>query len=114
MNRYLVDPRTWLIGGVVTALLVVLLGWLILIGPELRIKVASLKAKSAKSDQYAATLRQAEAALPYDSGLPAFTRQLNAEALAAGVDLGSLVVSGVTPVETTTTGTASPGFVSSA
>jgi type II secretory pathway component PulM len=118
VNRHLADARTWLIGGAVVALLVVAVGWLLLIEPErsttsdlqdqtaqsqqqnalLRIKVATLKAKSAKADQYAAVLVQAQAALPSDSGLPTFTRQLDADADGAGVHLSSLVVSGVTPV----------------
>ncbi len=113
------SPRVWLVGGGLLALVIFALGWFVFVGPQLasagdlraqaattrqtneqlRTQVRSLEAKSTRLPQYTASLRSALAAVPYDSGLPAFTRQLNRQARANKVTVTSVVVAGVTPIE---------------
>lgn len=114
------DQRIWLAGGALIALVVVAISWLVLIGPKLssasdlddqalmsrqqnealQTRTDSLKAKSTQLSRYTSSLTAALASLPYDSGLPAFTRQLDAQAKAEGVTVDSLAVGAVVPVET--------------
>lgn len=116
--RRLRAPRIWLVGGALVATLLVALSWLMLIGPKLseahdlyaqsaasrqqndvlRAKTSSLKSKSTKVTRYTSALKAALASLPYDSGLPAFTRQLSSQGKANDVNVTSVVVGGVTPV----------------
>jgi hypothetical protein len=123
------DSRLWLGGGVLLALLISAVSWLVVIGPELasaaflREQTAAtsqkndrlqregdiLEAKHTELAKYTSSLRTALAALPYDSGLPAFTRQLNAQAAANSVVLTSVMVGAVAPV---TSATGSPKAVS--
>ena len=122
----LADQRIWVVGGAVAALLIVAVGWVGFAGPtfqkvgqvrdatvatraendDLMTATAVLRSKSGRLDRYTASLRNALAALPYDSGLPAFTRQLNAQGRAEGVSVGSVVVSGASPVEAARGGSA--------
>ena len=127
MDR-LQNKRFWLGGGAVAALLIVALGWFMFIGPEmssasdlrnqaaaarqqnalLQLKVTSLQKKSTQLSRYTDSLKTALSALPFDSGLPAFTRQLSAQANSHQVSITSVVVGGITaiaagaPVATTT------------
>lgn len=118
------DRRVWLGGGAVAALLIIVAAWFLLIHPErsdaanlrdqaagtrtsntqLQSKVATLRAKNAKLDQYTASLRKALETLPFDSGLPAFTRQLSAQAGADHVSLVSITVGGISPANSTAAG----------
>jgi hypothetical protein len=97
--------QIWIGVGVLGVLLVVVLAWFALIGPELASatsldnetsqtqtqntvlqgKVAKLQADSANMDGLNQQLRDAQAALPPDSGMPDFTRQLGQQAAVAGV-----------------------------
>lgn len=111
------DKRLWLAGGVTLAAVLVLLGWFGLIQPELttasaarevaeaaRLQNTALEAKNAelKAQNDAPALRaglaSALAQLPSDGALPAFTRQLSAQASATSVVLNSVVVGVATPV----------------
>ena len=125
--------RAWLGGGVVVALVLVAAGWLLFIHPELS-SAASLRsqaqaaqfedsllvAKTAqlrKQSQNLGTMRtglaDALAALPADSGLPAFTDQLAAQAASNNVALTSITVGAVT-APTTTAGAATPSTTAGA
>ncbi|WP_157970450.1 hypothetical protein [Nakamurella deserti] len=104
--------RVWLGGGLVLGLVIALVGWLLVIEPELTDTAAKrdqlesvelqntvLAAKNAKlkaeNDDAAAlrdSLSTALAELPADGGLPAFTRQLSSQATAHGVTLTSVIV----------------------
>ena len=121
------DKRVWLGGGALGAVLILALGWSMFIGPELSsasglhdqatatgqensvlaLKVKSLQLKSTQLKRYTTALREALYALPVDSGLPAFTRQLTAQAKADKVEVSSVAVGGITPVTSTATTTAS-------
>ncbi len=111
------DKRLWFAGGATLAVVLVLIGWFGLIQPELsaasatrelthaaRLQNAVLEAKNAelKAQNDAPALRaglvSALAELPSDGGLPAFTRQLSAQATATSVVLSSVVVGMATPV----------------
>ena len=112
------DKRIWLGGGLVSALLLVAVAWFMFIGPEisstsalkaqtvttqqqnalLQLKLKSLEDKKAQLGKYTASLKTALESLPVDSGLPAFTRQLTAQARATGVNLFSVSAGGVSPV----------------
>ena len=105
MDRFQ-DKRVWLGGGVVAALLIV--ARLVHVHrPGARVdrvtcnaqaaataqpkhllqpKLKALQVKSTQLDKYTSSLKQALLSLPFDSGLPAFTRQLSAQAGASGVD----------------------------
>lgn len=117
MDR-LQDKRVWLGGGAVAALLILAVGWFMFVGPErssaddlrsqaaatqqensvLQSKVRSLQVKSTQLAKYTSSLKAALEALPVDSGLPAFTRQVSAQAKANGVAVSSVVVGGVAAV----------------
>lgn len=125
------DKRVWLGGGAVAALLIVAIGWFMFIGPELsstsdlhaqaaatrqqnsqlQLRVKSLQVKSTQLDRYTKSLNDALAALPFDSGLPAFTRQLSSQAAANHVAVTSVAVGGITsvaPAVATAPGTTDP------
>ena len=112
------DKRVWLAGGAVGAVLITAIGWFMFIGPELsstsalhaqaaatleqnnilQLKLKSLEVKRTQLGKYTASLKQALLSLPMDSGLPAFTRQLTAQATASGVHLVSVSAGAVSPV----------------
>ena len=112
------NKRTWLIGGGVLALVIVLVGWFVVIAPELSAAASNrdqteaayqqnqllqkrnddLADKNGDQGALQAGLSAALAQLPSDGALPAFTRQLSAQASAAGVVLTSLIVGAATPV----------------
>ena len=117
MDRFQ-DKRVWLGGGVVAAALIAAIGWFMFIGPEfastsalnaqtaatqdqnnlLQLKLKALEVKRTQLDKYTSSLKQALLSLPLDSGLPAFTRQLTAQAGASGVHLVSIAAGAVSPV----------------
>jgi hypothetical protein len=104
--------QIWIGVGVLGVFLVVVIAWFALIGPELssatslneetaqtqtqntvlQSKVAKLQADSANMEGLGQQLRDAQAALPTNSGMPDFTRQLGQQAAAAGVVIGSITV----------------------
>jgi hypothetical protein len=112
------DRRLWLGGSAVAAVLIVLFGWFLVIDPELsagsstreeaasargqnvalEAKNAKLKAENDDVTSLRAGLAAAVAELPFDSGLPEFTRQLSAQATANSVVLTSVVVASSVPV----------------
>ncbi len=116
--KRLQDKRVWLGGGAGAALLIVAVAWFMFIGPELssasalqsqaaatrqqnsvlQAKLGELQVESTKITKYTASLKAALSALPYDSGLPAFTRQLSAQARVDRVAISSVVVGSVTAV----------------
>jgi hypothetical protein len=116
------DRKVWIGGGIVLALLVVAASWFFLISPELdnasslRDQAAStqfgntqleanltvLKRKSQQMSRYSADLRDALETLPFDSGLPTFTRQVYAQAQSTHVQIAAITVGGIAAATTTT------------
>ena len=116
------NRRVWLGGGGVVALLIIAVAWFMFISPErssvsdlnaqaaatrqqnatLQSKVKALQVKSGQISKYTASLKAALTALPFDSGLPAFTRQLSAQGTSNDVHVTSVVVGGVTSVNSAT------------
>ena len=106
------DKRVWLAGGAALAVLIVAVGWLAVISPQLTsahalhgqadsaraqnsvlaAKVAKLKRQNDNVGQLKQSLRSSLAALPFDSGLPTFTRQLADQATETKVALTSITV----------------------
>jgi hypothetical protein len=119
------DKRVWLAGGAAAALIVMAIGWVAVINPQLSsthtlrgqadsaraqntvltATVAKLKRQNDNVGQLKATLRAALAGLPFDTGLPAFTRQLADQATQARVTLSSITVGSATSTGGTTAGT---------
>ena len=108
------DTRFWLIGGVALGLVVALAGWLLVISPQ-RNSAATLRTQAADANaenvtitaqvaalarlgrdpaQLTAALRRVLLALPSDSGLSAFTRQVTTQASANHLTLASIAVGG--------------------
>jgi hypothetical protein len=108
--------RVWLGGSLVAALLIVAAGWLMFIHPKLSSasslrsqaqseqfqetlllsKTAALKKQSKDLASLRASLATSLAALPADSGLPALTDQLTAQATGDYLTLTSIAVGAVT------------------
>jgi Tfp pilus assembly protein PilO len=111
------EKRVWLGGGALSAVVVAAAGWFALISPELsstsslreqtdaaqqqntvlQAKTARLKKQSDNLTALTATLRNAVDALPLDSGLPEFTRQVSAQAKATKVTLSGISVGTIGP-----------------
>jgi hypothetical protein len=122
------DTRLWTIGGALATVVLAAAGWFMAVHPVLadtadvksqtastlmqndiaRTKVAQLAAQHAKVGALSAELRAAIAALPLDNGLPAFTRQLSAQASANHVQLGSVTVGSIAPMVATAAAAATP------
>jgi hypothetical protein len=114
--RLLQDKRAWLGGGAIVAVLIAAVSWFMVIGPErsstassrnqvndaqlqnavTQSKVAKLRAESQNLDKLTAALAVAFNALPKASGLPAFTRQLNAQAAVSHVSVTSIAIGAIT------------------
>lgn len=112
------DKRVWMGGGAMLAVLIVLAGWFLVIHPQLSAASAdrdqtaavrqqdealqrrndNLQAKNDDKGALQAGLVAALAQLPSEGALPAFTRQLSAQATAAGVVLTSVIVGAASPV----------------
>ena len=134
MNR-LEEKRFWLAGGCLAAVLIAAIGWLLVISPQLSAaktldseadsaqtqnavlaaRVAKLRQENDKVGQLRTSLRLALEALPFDTGLPALTRQLAGQATTSGVSLSSITVgspiqtTAIAASSTTTTGTTGTG-----
>ena len=112
------SKRVWLAGSAVAAVAIALAGWFAVISPQLSSasslqgqaasaqdenlvllsKVAKLQREDDKRSALTADLRNLLEALPFDSGLPAFTRQLSAQAAQHQIDLNSIVVGSIAPI----------------
>jgi hypothetical protein len=136
MSR-LQDRRYLLAGGVAVAVLIAAIGWLGVISPQLSKasalrgeaanveqqnsvlggKVKKLKDQNANIDSLTTALQNALDALPYDSGLPAFTRQLSRQAQQHQIVVTSIAVASITaaaiadpgPTTATSPGTSAGG-----
>lgn len=110
--------RAWAGLGLAVAIVLVVVSWFGLISPlradttllrgqqtaveqqnvVLSHKLDVLRSQKENMASLRASLRSADQALPSDSGLPDFTRQVSRQAAGAGVVLGSIAVGAVTPV----------------
>jgi Tfp pilus assembly protein PilO len=106
--------RIWLLGGVVTMIVLIAGGWFLLISPKnaqtddarsrtadgtaelilLKRQAAMLKAENAKLPAYTAQLATNRQALPATSGVPDFMRQLQDSGTAVGVEISGISVGG--------------------
>jgi type IV pilus assembly protein PilO len=104
--------RIWLAGGAVAAALLAVLGWFIAIHPKnvaaaglndqtvtteirlqaLRRRLAELQEQKARLPEYQAALTRNQEALPADTGMPAFLRQLQGSEGETGVKVTGLNV----------------------
>jgi len=111
--------RLWMIAGAVVILLLALVSWFLLIRPEkiettdltlqtdtaraqavdIRKRIAELKKEKANLTKLKATLTGYQDALPADSGVPAFLRQLQASGTALDVDVSGITVSAPAELE---------------
>jgi len=111
--------RLWMIAGAVVILLLALVSWFLLIRPEkiettdltvqtdtasaqavdIRKRIVELKKEKANLTKLKATLAGYQDALPADSGVPAFLRQLQASGTALDVDVSGITVSSPTELE---------------
>jgi hypothetical protein len=124
--RGLQDRRVWLGGGAALIVAVVLLGWFMAINPRLSaaasrrneaasvkqqnsvlaVKLSRLKKQNEHLTNLTTQLQGAVAALPFDTGLPAFTRQVSGQAANHGIELQSISVGAVKAAESTAPGAA--------
>lgn len=115
--------RLWMAGGGVAGLVITALAWFMVVSPELsnassldeqtlaaqtqnvslQSKIHRLQADNSNMDALVDSLRQARAALPVDSSLAEFTRQLSGYASQHGVS-----ISGITAGEPMALTTAAP------
>jgi Tfp pilus assembly protein PilO len=116
--------RMWLLAGGVAAVILVLLGWFLFIGPQrshtssvnsqisvaeqrnatLQARIRALQGQNANLAQYQAQLAQAKLALPDTSGLPDFLRTLQAIGSATQTTVTALTVGAPTNLTAVTTG----------
>jgi type IV pilus assembly protein PilO len=105
--------RIWMIGGVVGAALLLIVGWFVAISPKnaetqslreqkdvtesrlitLRHRLAELQDENKKLEQFKAALKRNEAALPADSGVPDLLRQLQDSGELVDVTVSGFTVS---------------------
>jgi Tfp pilus assembly protein PilO len=115
--------RAWIGGGVIVALLLALLAWLLLIRPKgneattlrsetdaaqlqqpgLRTRLAAVKQDTAHIDEYRATLAAAQAALPSENAMADFLRALETGEGRTGAAVSSVTVG--SPSQVTAAGT---------
>jgi hypothetical protein len=133
------DKRAWLGGGAIAAVLIAAVSWFMVISPErssttslgtqtsaaqlqntlTQAKITKLRRQSANLAKLQAQLASALEALPKASGLPAFTRQLSAQAAAShvavtNISIGAITIAnlnGTAVVPGATTATTTPGAV---
>lgn len=106
--------RLWLIAGAVVIIALVLVGWFFVISPKyaeadevqeqtastesqiivLRKRINELEKQKSKLPQYQAALKASQNALPSDSGLPDFLRQLETSGDDVNVTVGGVNVGG--------------------
>jgi Tfp pilus assembly protein PilO len=104
--------RIWMIGGVVAAALLLAMGWFLAISPKnaeaqdlgvrqqdtedrmvlLRKRLNDLEDQNTKLEQYKAAFQRNRAALPVDSGVPDFLRQLQDSGELVGVTVSGVTV----------------------
>ncbi|MFI7541659.1 type 4a pilus biogenesis protein PilO [Actinoplanes sp. NPDC049599] len=109
--------RLWMIAGAAVIVLLAVVSWFLLINPEktetadlkaqtetaraqavdIRKRIATLKKQKSNLTKLKATLAGYQDALPSDSGVPAFLRQLQASGTDLNVDVSGVTVS--TPAE---------------
>jgi len=77
-------------------------------------KVAGLQRQNQKLGSLTTSLRDLVAALPFDSGLPAFTRQVSRQAVQSAVTITSVTVGSISPVNGTAAGGTSTSGTGSA
>jgi Tfp pilus assembly protein PilO len=112
------SDRLWIGGGAVVIVLLVLAGYFLLIKPKydeadavrgqtetsdvrlitLRRRLAELKEQRSKLAEFKSTLKTNQAALPADSGVPDFLRQLQASSDQVGVSVNGMSVNVPEPV----------------
>jgi Tfp pilus assembly protein PilO len=112
--------RIWLIGGMVSVVILVAAGWLLLISPkfteasevqaeaddtsiqltQLRKEVAALKEQNAKKATYQAQLDTLVTNLPETYGMPVFLRSLQDSGQATSVEVTDLSVGGAIASDT--------------
>jgi hypothetical protein len=120
--------RVWLVGGAAAGVVIAALGWFMVISPELsnassldeqtlasqtqnlslQSKIHRLQADNSNMDALLASLRQARAELPPDTGLAAFTRQLSGYASQYGVVLSGITAADPTALTPTVASAAGP------
>lgn len=118
------QEQRWVIGGVVVALLVAVLGWILLVSPQRaetdsvngqaadvrndnlswQAKISTLQSESKDMSTVTKALGLAQQALPSTSGVPNFLRSLQALGSRTGTDVVSLTVGAPTDVSTVATG----------
>lgn len=111
--------RLWMIAGAAVIALLVVVSWFLLINPQkteaadlkaqtdtaqiqavdLRKRIATLKKQKSNLAKLKATLAGYQDALPADSGVPAFLRQLQASGTELDVDVSGITVSSPAAVE---------------
>lgn len=112
------NPRIWVGGGIFVALLILVAGWLLFVGPQfataaatqdeadqtvvsntaLRSKVTQLRSKDAHKAQLRASLATALTRLPTTNEVNTFADQLRRQATASRVVITSMALNTVTPV----------------
>jgi Tfp pilus assembly protein PilO len=104
--------RIWMFGGIAVTVLLAVASWFLLISPKyseasdvrgqveetqaqlitLRKKIAGLNAQKAQLPKFRAALKVNQQALPSDSGVPDFLRQLQSSGEKAGVSVSGVSV----------------------
>lgn len=120
------DRRAWLGGGAALIVVIALLGWFFVISPRLSTaasrrddtasvqqqnavlsaQLVKLRKENGNLAELTASLQAAVDALPFDTGLPQLTRQVNAQAVDEGVALTSISVGAAKAAEATPGGAA--------
>jgi Tfp pilus assembly protein PilO len=110
--------RSWLIGGVAGAVALILLGWFLLIRPELneaadfrdrtasaedgiaglRRRLAEVRAENANLDTYRTAYATARKALPTSNDVPTFLRDTQSAASASGAALKGVTIGTPAPL----------------
>ena len=113
--------RLWILAGVIAAAVLVLLTWAFAVSPqqsdttaleeqtlaahdqanELRARIVKLKEDKANLPALKRALATQQDALPANSGVPAFLRQLQATGTKVGADISGIAVGDPAPVEST-------------
>jgi Tfp pilus assembly protein PilO len=117
--KALKSDRFWMLGGVLAGIVVVALAWFLAVGPELsnasslesqttdaqnqnaslQVNIRKLQQQNADMTALTTALLQARTALPVDTDIAAYTRQLSAYAASNHVQLTGISTSG--PVSAT-------------
>jgi Tfp pilus assembly protein PilO len=112
--------RLWMVAGFAAAVLLGIGTWFLAISPQrtdaaalqvqthdanaqaeiLRTRIGKLKADQAQEEVLKKALIARKAALPEDSGVPAFLRQLQITGTTVGVDISGITVGDPVPVDT--------------